>query len=446
MGVRERLLALSVAIGAPAGLVKLSVDDDGVPTALLVLPRGKYKTDYGTFNVTEKALKRVLAAWEKRGLPIPVDYEHQSAQDPPVVAPAAGLAQKLEIRKEGLVATSIKWTARAKSHLKAADGEAAEYNFHSPVFYYDPKTMEPTALRSIALTNEPASHNQEELRAQVAARIENEQRAAMAAGNSVGGTMKDLITQLRYTLGMRLTDTLKDLRVSLTKILNAIPDTDDMIAELRAGEAEGEAAEDGDETKALTLLSILGLVANEEVERMVAARASAQPIAAPEVLALLGLEKGADLAALTAAVITLKNPADMVPRAEHEKALTRIAELDEKAAASRIDELVTANRTRITPAIEASIREIAKTNWDLAVLTVAKLPEQKPEQVAKQPAPAGVAEVTTPSSITLRGQELEVDMDSATLVARVEAHQKASMGKLRSYGEAFEDLKRNGGV
>lgn len=438
-----QISAFSVAVGQLLELKAAKVGKDGVPTEILILPAGTYTTDDGTFVTSEKVLKAVLAEWKKRGLALPIDYEHQTVSDPPVQAPAAGLITKLELRKEGIVGTAIKWTATAKKYLSAADGEAAEYNFHSPVFWFDKKTREVTRLHSVALTNVPKSHNQKELRAQIAARVDADIRAASAVTTDKGGTMKEFITSLRYALGMRLTDTMKDLRAALEKILAKIPDTEDMIAEARV-DADGEATSGEREATSVegtTMLSLLGLIEAQEVDRLVEARLAERPAAPPEVLTALSLAADTDLAGVLAAVLALKSPAGMVPLAELEAAKAHIAELDEKAGAARIDELVAKNRTRITPALEPEIRTLAATNYELAVATVAKLPEQRPEGVASSPPPASAADDFATQGLTgeLAGETVQFDARGAAIKARCEA---IMAEKHVSYSEANE-IRRN---
>lgn len=250
---------------------------------------------------------------------------------------------------------------------------------------------------------------------------------------------KEFLSSLCYMLKMRATDTYKDLRTAVEKILTIIPDTDDMLVAAKAGGGEGDAA-----GEAATILSLAGLVEAEEVERLVETRLSERPVAPDEVLTMLALGADADLASVTAAVLSLKNPVGMVPRSELDRATARIAELDEKAGAARIDELVASNSTRVTPALEPEIRELARSNFALAQATVAKLPEQKPEKVATQPPPVGSLPDAGRANMSFHGGEIEVDPDSATLEARVEAHRKASAGKFKTYIEAYADLKKQG--
>jgi hypothetical protein len=130
----------------------------------------------------------------------------------------------------------------------------------------------------------------------------------------------------------------------------------------------------------------------------------------------------------------------MVPRSEHEAVLARIAELDETAKSSRIDELVRANAARLTPALEGTIRELAASNYELAKSTVEKLPEQKPEPIARGTEPTTeTAEARIETEGELAGQPVRFDEEGAKIKARVE---QIMAEKGLSYMEANEIRKK----
>lgn len=137
-------LALAPNAGAeiqltPAGLFKAR---DGRPAGL---PGWKMDS-----QVALKAAARAAA----RKTPFVIDYEHQTlaAEKNGQPAPAAGWFKSVEWREgQGLYATDVVWTAKAKAHI-----EAGEYKFLSPVFSYDKTTGEVLQLQMAALTNTPA--------------------------------------------------------------------------------------------------------------------------------------------------------------------------------------------------------------------------------------------------------------------------------------------------
>lgn len=166
----------------------------------------------------------------------------------------------------------------------------------------------------------------------------------------------------------------------------------------------------------------------------------AEPVA-PEtivpasVLELLELPEGTAPAKVAAAILTLKNPTDMVPRAEFETLQARLAEVDSTAKKQRIDTLVASNRKKITPAMETFIRARAEKDYADAEAIVANLSEQlpTPQSPGTDPTPAGT--VVVPTSVVVDGQERRVNASAAQLKARNEEIMKE---KGVSYIEANE--------
>lgn len=422
--------SIGVLIGAPTEVrvVSAKVDEDGVPTSIVVFPYPSYTNDDGTFVTDDESQKMVVAEYKRRGIKLPVDYEHQTTKG--VIAPAAGKITKLVAGgKEGLIA-EIAWTKRARQFL--ADDE---YIYHSPVYWYDVKTKRVVGLHSVALTNSPKSHNQKELKEQVAAKALADYYAIASAkkedAKKGGSSMKELISSLRYTLGLRMTDTFKDLKAALQKIVNAIEDSDEMLA--TAKQDLGAEVEIKDE---MTIAEILGLVEAKQAGSEADA-AKPQIVAAPELLTLLGVAADADLATVSAKVVELKHPADMVARSEYEAIQAKLAEFDGAEKERRVNALIEAHRDQITPAQEADVRAIAATNFELAKSMVEKLPKQRPTQ-ADAPAPKQTVVVA------------KTDDDKATPAVRVNAesalikakNEEIMREKNVSYAEANELRKK----
>lgn len=139
--------ALSFAI-APTG------------SEIQLTPAGMFKARDGRpaglpgWKIDAMIAARVIARAAARQTPFVTDYEHQTlATDKNgQPAPAAGWFKNLEWREgQGLFATGVEWTAKAKAYI-----DAGEYKFISPVFGYDRKTGEILQLEMAALTNTPA--------------------------------------------------------------------------------------------------------------------------------------------------------------------------------------------------------------------------------------------------------------------------------------------------
>lgn len=95
----------------------------------------------------------LITALDNKKTSMLCDYEHQTllAEKNGLPAPAAGWCKKLEwVDGQGLFATDVQWTDKAKAHLKAG-----EYKYISPVFLFDKETGAVTDLKHFALTNDP---------------------------------------------------------------------------------------------------------------------------------------------------------------------------------------------------------------------------------------------------------------------------------------------------
>jgi phage I-like protein len=124
---------------------------DGVPSSVQLLPAGKFsgRDDRGPYlNDQPDAIVQAFESW---GMPIAIDYEHQSltAADKTDPTPAAGWITAIEIRN-GEVWGTVEWTERARQFL-----EAKEYRFLSPVFDYVKASGRVIRLVGAGLTNSP---------------------------------------------------------------------------------------------------------------------------------------------------------------------------------------------------------------------------------------------------------------------------------------------------
>lgn len=130
------------------------------PTEFRIFPLGDFASKKGTFTFDKASGESVIAAWQEHGADLAFDYEHASLSQPGEIAegaPAAGWFTP-EVRDDGLYATNIKWTGRAAEYLKNG-----EYRYFSPAFAADPDTNRVLRLVNIALTNLPATQDQEPL-------------------------------------------------------------------------------------------------------------------------------------------------------------------------------------------------------------------------------------------------------------------------------------------
>lgn len=134
-----------------AGNLKVKRGADGLPVAFQIFQRGANETNKGTFTYDEAAAKSVMAMHEDQGNKLVIDYEHQTAADPPQEAPAAATFDPSPKTDGSLWAENVKWTDRAAKMLAGK-----EYLYFSPWFDHDAEGRI-TNLRNLALTNFPAT-------------------------------------------------------------------------------------------------------------------------------------------------------------------------------------------------------------------------------------------------------------------------------------------------
>lgn len=145
-------------------VVALKVDESGNPLPLVqLLPAGLFRARDGRPQSDHPQLTDwlcdaqtaavLIARFAQDGLPLLIDYEHQTllAEDNGKPAPASGWGGNLQwVEGEGLFA-EVEWTAAAKEMIRAG-----EYKFLSPVFIYDLQTGRVSKILHAALTNYPA--------------------------------------------------------------------------------------------------------------------------------------------------------------------------------------------------------------------------------------------------------------------------------------------------
>lgn len=154
------------------------VEGEAPPTEFRIFRAGVNDSTKGSVTFDAEAAKAVMAAWKDYGNDLPVDYAHAMIQglavDPALAGKAAGWFD-LEVRDGELWAVNVRWTEAAAEALTAK-----EYRYISPAFYTD-KDGRVVELVNVALTNIPATKDQDAL---VAASRETRDCRARSAGLS----------------------------------------------------------------------------------------------------------------------------------------------------------------------------------------------------------------------------------------------------------------------
>ncbi len=131
------------------------------PDWIELVPKGPNILGRDGRKWTMTSPQTVLDFFVKRGLPLPVDFEHASEHKAPKgdPAPAAGWVEELQIR-DGSIWGRVDWNDSGRNAI-----EAREYRFISPVIAFT-KAGNIIAVVSAALTNQPnlslTALNQEE--------------------------------------------------------------------------------------------------------------------------------------------------------------------------------------------------------------------------------------------------------------------------------------------
>ncbi len=127
------------------------------PSEWHLLPLGPLRARWAggaeaSFTVDQSALASIMAAYERRGHDLALDYNHAQFDGRPRTdfeMRSAG-SFELELRADGLWMVNIRWTADAEGYLRRR-----EYRFLSPTFDVDGEGRI-VELHNVALTANPA--------------------------------------------------------------------------------------------------------------------------------------------------------------------------------------------------------------------------------------------------------------------------------------------------
>ncbi|MFQ5425397.1 MAG: phage protease [Phycisphaerae bacterium] len=135
------------------------------PRRILVAPWGEVVSAMGSFVVDAESIRETIAAFERHGTDLPIDYEHQTLggrySSPNGQAPAAGWIKSFSALTPAEAATEgcgrlpglwaeVAWTAEAAVQLRER-----KYRYLSPVALVRRADRRLVGLHSAALTNKP---------------------------------------------------------------------------------------------------------------------------------------------------------------------------------------------------------------------------------------------------------------------------------------------------
>lgn len=137
--------------------VVLSAESGALPTEFRIFKQGWNDTEKGALLFDDAAAKSVMAAATKWGVDLMIDLEHQALTGTTPPEPTARDARgwfRLEVRAGELWAVNVKWTADGEARLLEG-----RQRYVSPAAMFDPETMRVTAIRNVAITSIPATHD-----------------------------------------------------------------------------------------------------------------------------------------------------------------------------------------------------------------------------------------------------------------------------------------------
>lgn len=145
--VCQQLIATHKGVSAPDELV------------LFVEGENEY-TGFPTVIMDEESAATVIAVFKDRGVEIPIDFEHSTANNSGKgeKAPAVGWIFDLHYKKGvGLIA-KVNWNDGIGDMI-----ESKQYKYHSPVAIINTETNKVKYIHSVALTNSPRTKKMNEL-------------------------------------------------------------------------------------------------------------------------------------------------------------------------------------------------------------------------------------------------------------------------------------------
>jgi len=202
-------------------------------------PAGHVKSSQGDFVLDAAAGEAIVAEFESRKLPVPVDFEHQTLGGPYAAphgrAPAAGWINKVWFdEQQGLLAL-VEWTEEARAMIRKG-----EYRFISPVLLVRKSDRRAIALHSAGLTNKPAIGGQERLAAKELAEA---LPLALASDTPGSASPIDLVRKLAELVGIDAKDVQPGNAAGIAAVLQAV-------IERLSAKSEGEEKEEEEAERA----------------------------------------------------------------------------------------------------------------------------------------------------------------------------------------------------
>lgn len=137
---------------------------DGESRTVVLAPDGRVESTVGTFIMDASGAAEIIAAFDRHGVEVPIDYDHQTLGGafaaPDGKAPAAGWITGLAYESGRGLLADVRWNAETRDLIRGG-----QYKYLSPVLSIRKSDRRAVGLHSAALTNKPAIPAMERLAA-----------------------------------------------------------------------------------------------------------------------------------------------------------------------------------------------------------------------------------------------------------------------------------------
>jgi phage I-like protein len=194
---------------------------DGMKT-IRILPWGEVQSKNGTFVVDEVGAANMVAEFQRHGVALPIDVEHETIADVPAAKRlgAVGWIEKLWFEKGRGVFALVRWNEQGKALIRAD-----QYRYLSPVVLVETTDRRVMELHSAAICCKPALPQMERLAASAGALDKNNQEKELR--------MQEILKKLVALLGLEGEPTPEEILKAVVARLEGANESEEVAASTR---------------------------------------------------------------------------------------------------------------------------------------------------------------------------------------------------------------------
>lgn len=233
---------------------------EGLKT-VVISPPGKVESLKGLYVMDRQAADAIVAAFDRHGNEIPIDWDHATLATPTGRAPAGGWITRLWFDERGLMGM-VRWNGDAQSAIRTG-----QYKYLSPVLLIRKSDGRAVELHSVGLTNKPAIPRMAALVA--SARLDADLIALASDDKSAMGLLRRIAAVLQLANVKTTEDVLSAALAKLEALLGGEDEGDDGTSSTAQNKELRSMAEHEDqETKSpdQLLTEIAGLLRDKGIE------------------------------------------------------------------------------------------------------------------------------------------------------------------------------------